>query len=196
MTVKEFIEQFNVIDRNVYIYPKTKKDLTNSNGDKSKYILAIHKFDNPNYLEKSVKKYSKKLSRVDISRLSTITKPNYVLKDILNAEVWRVSTDCSWYDRVPPICLYIKDIELITKRQARKKKKEALASLSKRATEEHDLEESVSKTIEEKDKPKTERHKVEKDKPKVEKDKPKTERHKVEKDKPKTENKHKVTEKR
>lgn len=116
MTVKEFIENFNIIDRNVYIYPKTVKDLTNSDGDRSPYILAIHKYKNQEYLDKSVKRFSKRLSRPNV-HFKGITQKNYTLDDILNAEVWRVSTDCSWYDRVPPICLYIKDIELLSKSQ-------------------------------------------------------------------------------
>lgn len=116
MTVKEFIENFNIIDRNVYIYPKTVKDLTNSDGDRSPYILAIHKYKNQDYLGKSVKRFSKRLSRPNM-HFKGITQKNYTLDDILNAEVWRVSTDCSWYDRVPPICLYIKDIELLSKSQ-------------------------------------------------------------------------------
>ena len=135
MTVKEFIENFNIIDRNVYIYPKTKKDLTNTDGDRSPYILAIHKYKDPEYLEKSCLKYSKRLSRKDFRRLYTITK-SYTLEDLLNSEVWRVSTDCSWYDRVPPICLYINDIELVKKKDYKKLQEDTEASPEPIETEE------------------------------------------------------------
>lgn len=115
MTVREFIETFNIIDRNVHIYPKTDKDLTNTNGDLSAYVLGIHKFDEPNFLEKSITKSIKKLSKDIKLRLYKVDVSNLSLETLLNSEVWRVSTDCSWYDRVPPICLYVSDFELVEK---------------------------------------------------------------------------------
>ena len=136
MTVKEFIEKFNIIDRNIYIFPKTKKDLTYNDGTKSPYTLAVYKYNKSvEYMAKTIKKCRfRYLQNVGIYRLS---KPKYTIEEILNAEVWRISTDCSWYDRVPPICLYIKDIELITLKENYRRKK---------ALKQQGLEEEVKDT--------------------------------------------------